>query len=243
MSTETEAAAPAEALTVAPERPEDRWWPLADETLAALTPERPGMAELYAPLAVPPEPRWEPWPELAACRTLSAGEQDAQVSRWWDGLCERMYEGSRGPRNWLTGTAPDPGPRNRCSIWPRPDGPGPASQEQAAEAGAQGWTGAGREPDFSPPPTPGPPSKSGTVPPPVEDVPRPGSEPEASAAEVPMSGDRASDGPGHPNADADAEQFGAPDEPFWEDDEPRIVPPPETTEMTAVLPVPQEGEQ
>ena len=225
----TEAPAPAEAMSE---------WPIAEETLAALsTPERPGMAGLYAPLTVPPEPRWEPWPEFAACRTLSADEQDAQVRRWWDGLCERMYEGSRGPRNWLTGTAPDPGPQNRCSIWPRPDGPSPASQEQAAEAGAQGWTGAGPDRDFSPPPTPGP-SKSGTVPPPVEDVPRRGSEPEASAAEVPMSGDRASDGPGHPNADADAEQFGAPDEPFWEDDAPRIVPPPETD--TAVLDAPEQ---
>lgn len=39
--------------------------------------------------------------------------------------------------------------------------------------------------------------------------------------------------------DADAEQFGPPDEPFWGEEKPRIVPPEDTQAMTAVLPAPE----
>lgn len=105
-----------------------------------------------------------------------------------------------------------------------------------------------------PPPVPW---KPGTVPPPVEEVmPHASGQPQAPGAEAHMSVPRpgaeptgpgvagtAEAGPGHPQRDGLAEQFGAPREPFWPDDKPRIVPPPETTEMTAITERPEQEQQ
>lgn len=84
---------------------------------------------------------------------------------------------------------------------------------------------------------------------PAKDVPRPGTG-NVSATQQRPAGIEAGPGPGHSvpldddaQADKHAEHFGAPDEAFWADEKPRVIPPPETTEMTAILPVPSEGDR
>lgn len=95
-------------------------------------------------------------------------EREAWLAAMDRGLSQAEIDYHREPAS--RHRSAEGGERAHAGIWPRPvpvmtrpyripeeDGPGPASQEQAAEASAQGLARAGRDADFSPPPTPGPP--------------------------------------------------------------------------------------
>lgn len=185
---------------------------VARENAAWLTMTRAWGTDPVPPPVIIPEQQRAEWKRLKDHPVFSADEQAAQDRRWLAGLRERMYEGTRKPDGWLTGTAPDPSERNRCSIWP-----GPAAAD-ATELGA----------GATQPPPQGL-SESGTIPPPAEDQPGPGPRGCDSIPRLP-----------DPDEDEAAAQFGCPaDEEFWPDEHPGIAPPPETTQtMTAVLPLP-----